>query len=607
VPEGQTPAATSPPATPAPETPPTRSRLPAPLAKIVEFFWPPTTPHVHQTEWFREIVETIVFVVVLVLLLKSFAAEAFVIPTGSMAETLWGYQKLVKCPQCGYFFPVNCSQEVETGDDDFKVVGCVCPNCRFKIMFDRENLTPVPTSGDRVLVAKSLWESGLQQPNRYDVTVFKYPGDRSFPRTGPEKNLQAMNYIKRMIGLPNETIGIYYGNLYVNKTLDKPDAEDEASNELVRRGQASLFMHFNKFKGKLEAHDKAFGILRKPADKILAVQRLVYDNDFPAKDLAKHPRWAGEKDGEWVPQEGNVFRSVSAGNGSPSWLRYSHLIRKANDPTSVQKELITDFMGYNSGIRKRVSDGGNGNNWVGELILECEVTVEQAQGTFTIELAKGVDRFRAEWDLTSGVCTLRQLTDPDGTIGAKEVTLGDAMPTSLKGKGKYHVRFANVDDRVIVWVNGSLPFGRDGVEYEGPPPHRMGPRDKDLNPVGIAVSGGADVSIRQLKLWRDTYYTQKPASSRDDADYVGAKGEGTPDFANPDTWQKLRHLPATTLYVQPGHYLCLGDNSPHSADSRDWGLVPERLLLGRAMLVYYPFWAPFWPLESPVNRVGPIR
>ena len=42
---------------------------------------------------FREVVETVVFVVVLVLMLKTFVAEAFVIPTGSMAETLLGYQK----------------------------------------------------------------------------------------------------------------------------------------------------------------------------------------------------------------------------------------------------------------------------------------------------------------------------------------------------------------------------------------------------------------------------------------------------------------------------------------------------------------------------------
>ena len=50
----------------------------------------PKTKSPHPTDGTREIIETIVFVVVLVLLLKSFVAEAFVIPTGSMATTLLG-------------------------------------------------------------------------------------------------------------------------------------------------------------------------------------------------------------------------------------------------------------------------------------------------------------------------------------------------------------------------------------------------------------------------------------------------------------------------------------------------------------------------------------
>ena len=46
----------------------------------------------------------------------------------------------------------------------------------------------------------------------------------------------------------------------------------------------------------------------------------------------------------------------------------------------------------------------------------------------------------------------------------------------------------------------------------------------------------------------------------------------------------------------PGHYFCLGDNSSSSSDGRDWGLVPERLMLGRAVVVY-------WPL----SRIGVIK
>src|SRR5262245_53334857 len=93
----------------------------------------PRKPH-HPRDPAREVVETIVFVVVLVLLLKLFVTEAFVIPTGSMAETLYGYQKLITCPKCGHEFPVNSHDEVEGRQNDGRklpLFGYCCPNCRY--------------------------------------------------------------------------------------------------------------------------------------------------------------------------------------------------------------------------------------------------------------------------------------------------------------------------------------------------------------------------------------------------------------------------------------------------------------------------------------------
>jgi hypothetical protein len=87
-----------------------------------------------QKDAFREIVETVVFVVVLVLLLKAFMAEAFVIPTGSMATTLWGYHKPVVCPECGFHFPLNMSKEMDSQEQvPERINGCTCPNCRLLI------------------------------------------------------------------------------------------------------------------------------------------------------------------------------------------------------------------------------------------------------------------------------------------------------------------------------------------------------------------------------------------------------------------------------------------------------------------------------------------
>src|SRR5947209_483915 len=98
----------------APAVPAHTREAPAPVVTppppgLFRRFWngtrPPRVQQPSHTDSVREIIETVVFVVVLVLLLKSFAAEAFVIPTGSMAQTLWGYQKVVTCPDCGTEFP----------------------------------------------------------------------------------------------------------------------------------------------------------------------------------------------------------------------------------------------------------------------------------------------------------------------------------------------------------------------------------------------------------------------------------------------------------------------------------------------------------------------
>ena len=42
------------------------------------------------------------------------------------------------------------------------------------------------------------------------------------------------------------------------------------------------------------------------------------------------------------------------------------------------------------------------------------------------------------------------------------------------------------------------------------------------------------------------------------------------------------------VFVDEGHYYVLGDNRRSSNDSRDWGLVPEQNLIGRAWMRYWP-------------------
>jgi signal peptidase I len=47
--------------------------------------------------------------------------------------------------------------------------------------------------------------------------------------------------------------------------------------------------------------------------------------------------------------------------------------------------------------------------------------------------------------------------------------------------------------------------------------------------------------------------------------------------------------PTATYEIPPHSYFALGDNSFHSSDSRDWGPVPEKNVIGRGWMVYWPF------------------
>ena len=60
--------------------------------------------------------------------------------------------------------------------------------------------------------------------------------------------------------------------------------------------------------------------------------------------------------------------------------------------------------------------------------------------------------------------------------------------------------------------------------------------------------------------------------------YVNPRNQGNP-FASKDI---------TNWKVPAGDYFVLGDNRAVSSDSRDWGYVPVKNIIGRAALVYWP-------------------
>jgi signal peptidase I len=289
------------------------------------------------------------------------------------------------------------------------------------------NGTSNASSGDRVLVAKVLYDTNAMSPQRYEVVVFKYP-------VAPIEKNTPKNYIKRLMGLPGEIIAIFFGRIYHWHPQPGEDVPFRKEDEGVdpRDLWRPKYMHEDSQFAKDLFNAGKLQMLRKPPEILLALRRIVFDNDFQPKDLEGmvRPRWDTAKT-SWRTTDGNRILTHKGDTETLDWLRYQHLVvdRSADTPVAgamtIKPQLITDRMGYNSAILR--DDGDRWvprQNWVGDLMLECNIDVQKAQGELVMELSKGIYRFQARWNLADGVCTFYRLH------GENEEKL-TSKPTSL--------------------------------------------------------------------------------------------------------------------------------------------------------------------------------
>jgi len=536
---------------------------------------------------FRETVESVVVAFVLAFLFRTFIAEAFVIPTGSMAPTLFGRHKDVVCSQCGVAYEVGASCEMS--DDgallNWRLSRAECPNCRF--VTNAHDL--LAFKGDRILVNKFPYELG--QPERWDVCVFKYPED-------PERN-----YIKRLIGLPGESIRINRGDVYA-----RPEGKSE------------------------------FAILRKAdPEKQRAIQILVADDLHPPRKLLESgwpERWGGMQTSQasgtidgWEDATAGITsdpqeRTYTLDGKSDTWLRYRNYVPNNLDWKSVEEglpttpnprpELITDYYGYNSFDAFRRPHPDPSVFWVGDLTISGRMhvrSIDDPKASVTFELVEGVRRYRCEIELATGKATFSHTNElnPEG----EPIVLGTGN-TYIRPPGRFDFVFANVDDRLCLWINNRLiPFGKV-AEYQAPA--LPDPQDGDLMPVGLTARG-AQVEFGRLVVQRDIYY-QSYAEANDDPSPGSnplSSGEFNPSLERP-LQDALSH-PAdyARLYrenlgpiefhaLAEGEYFVMGDNSPQSQDSRLWPngrqainrhAVPRNAFVGKAFAIYWPHGIPF--------------
>lgn len=585
----------------------------------------------------RETIESIIVAVVLALLFRAYEAEAFIIPTGSMAPTLQGQHMDVVCDQCGYQYRAGASQSAATtpARNRATVTKTHCPICRHGMPMQRRNPDHVSNNGDRILVNKFIYD--FKSPERFDVIVFKNP------------NNGKQNYIKRLIGLPGDNLLIENGDIYNFVT----DSNGKMTREIVR----------------------------KPADKVPVMLQLIDDTNHIADAFKKidwPDRWSqwDNPGANWRKQEisGESFFVNSGESGDFSWLRYRHLVPRsyfdeleigraqrrgrlvdssATDWEEIEKgdvpqrifnksknkvsagSLIRDYYEYNDRSYRYNSTSASendprlfspGSHWVGDLGVEFEVQVESNTGTIGLDLVEGGVHFICQIDIETGKAQLSTQGNDGSIVFDTEDGNDPEAQTNLTAPGSYDIRYVHMDDMLYLWINGKY-VDFDAASYTNNSGKRPVPRyskndPRDAEPIGIA-SKGAVMKIERIKVYRDVYYVA-PTNTINPNEIIRNETGVRPFefirvYENPELWtsqtaMRIFQRPQVKdvmFPLQAGQYFPMGDNSPASQDARIWdgpNFVDEEYMIGRAMFIYWPH-----SLNSPVRyfpnfkRMGFIR
>lgn len=538
----------------------------------------------------KETLISLVISFVMALVFRSYVVEAFIIPTGSMAPTLLGAHMEFQSPQSGFEWAVNPwydiagSQGVPApvqGAGQFGLPSATDPVSTGRIGAFYGNgrragqqgfqTTPAPQplrAGDRILVQKYLYV--LFPPKRFDVVVFKNPEDAT------------QNFIKRLVGLPGEQVWIADGDIFA-----RPISKDAT-------GAASP--------------TGPWKIQRKPPRVQEALWWPLYSSEYaPLEPVRDGRRWFREPwrgDG-WLTEDRREYRFDSADTSVLYW------------DTAIWP--ITNWTPYNE-IPQRLSGAGGANVFpVADLRMSAGIRPDAPGLTVSAVIASHEHEFRAL--LADGRATLQmRRIAPGSATGVDWIELTSAPAPILEAGRVANVEFWRVDQSLQLFVDGSrvahaeydwgpsdrllYATGTPGDDYDQLTRHgnllTMPETYEQARPQVSWSFSGSPVTLSRVGLYRDLFY--EPTQFN-----LGGPGLAT--------------HPMRLAELGPDQFFVLGDNSPSSKDGRLWdtldmdvreqidptvGVVPRKLLLGKAFFVYFP--APYSAGgRIPIPNMGKVR
>lgn len=374
------------------------------------------------TSYFIRFASAVVVALLFIVGCENQPTRDAIISGGSMAPSLLGEHFKVKCSECSYEFACDTKKPA-----DNKVV---CPNCGCR---DNpiDGLTVQPSDKVKVVLLNEPQRSELQ---RGQIVAFKLAaGDDSVA-------------VKRVVGLPGETIEIRHGNIFVNDKLFRKSIEQQKS-------------------WRIPVYDSSKTVPSEELDQRIEDTGSEIWDDFIGAHFAHIHRDRYGTDGTTPEMEWATYRN---------WRCCRH------DGERSDTYPVEDYYAFNQDLNRNL-------NPTDELYFKIDVECKPEAILFIAVPHNGVN-YKINFDFEKKFLSLM---NPNGGLG--EFELSDKVKA-----GKNVIEVSTIDHRLVVIFDGEEVLRHDAFR----------PRADDpvaLTPFGMSFPKGT-VKMNRLQIWRDVYY-----------------------------------------------------------------------------------------------------
>lgn len=474
--------------------------------------------------WINQFCENWLFAFVVVVAFKHFLFEMYVIPSASMEPTLFGHPSFLKA--------------------------------------------------DKVIAAK--FPAWLGDPERWDVTVFEYPvpeviesGRHTVALQGGDQRrdnlvtnpLVHRNFVKRLIGLPQETFYIDQGDIFIQQ----PDGDWQQPRKPTDVQEAlwtPIYHHRAEAKVPYVPWEALGGA---SSVRLGEYDTLVFDLEPDSSVNGTQPLV------NLYLKEGEI--GIASDRTRERFVVQASMIAPAFEVPGGGTGNIWELNKWNV-FRRTPGDYGPDKfgklqNQVGnEFVRDLRITMVPIaiEGEVRLDLGEG------QLDPHTLVLTAEgwQLRHQGAVIDS-----GEETPLNRP------VALVHLDDRLWLTIDGERVSEQVDTGHLDPKP---------TNRSYLRWHGDGRLELDDLEIERDVHYAvmgflTDRSLFQVDPGLEPFTGSDKGIFGHPGVTRAVGHSPETAITIPEDAYLLLGDNSTNSLDSRVWGFVPGANIRGQVWFV----------------------